>query len=412
MSDARSGKASGAGEPKLVSEGGGAAGEARRVFEGLPASWYYDPTQYALELNRIWYRNWVYVGRSARLAEPRTFLRFSLGDQELLLVRDEAGIVRGFHNTCRHRGAALCAEPAGKLSGGTLVCPYHAWIYGLDGQLLRTSSRALGPDFDRGAHSLYPIHVKDWNGFLFVTLAERPPSFESCFDQAIERMDAWDLADLTVGHVMTKVVRCNWKIFWENYNECLHCPGVHPQLSQLVPIFGRGLLEERDDPQWADHAHDTDPRYKGGLRRGAVTWSRDGRSSAVAFPRLSAADRAAGHVYMTGLPAVFIVGHVDYVRVVRLLPLAPEKTELRVEYLFSEQTLASPDFDLAGIVEFTNLVMSEDAEICEVNQQGLHALAHARGVVMPEEYLIRDLHLWISGQLGEARPNARSGSPP
>jgi Rieske 2Fe-2S family protein len=105
---------------------------------------------------------------------------------------------------------------------------------------------------------------------------------------------------------------------------------------------------------------------------------------------------------MTSLPSVFIVGHVDYVRVVRLRPLGPEQTELSVEYLFAAATLSHPRFDLSNIVEFTNLVMSEDAEICELNQRGLHAAPHLRGVVMPEEYLIAQFHRWVHGELARA----------
>jgi Rieske 2Fe-2S family protein len=94
-----------------------------------------------------------------------------------------------------------------------------------------------------------------------------------------------------------------------------------------------------------------------------------------------------------------MVGHVDYVRVVRLRPLGPELTELRVEYLFSPETLALPGFDMRNVVDFTNTVMTEDAEVCELNQRGLRAAPHAAGVVMPEEYVIRQFHEWIEAEL-------------
>jgi Rieske 2Fe-2S family protein len=100
---------------------------------------------------------------------------------------------------------------------------------------------------------------------------------------------------------------------------------------------------------------------------------------------------------------MFIVGHVDYVRVVRLKPLGPERTELRVEYLFSRETLAAPGFDMQAVVDFTNLVMTEDAEVCEINQRGLHALSHSRGVIMPEEYIIRQFHQWVNAELARAQ---------
>jgi len=366
--------------------------------EGLPAEAYFDPRQYERELQRIWYRNWVYVGRSSDVARHRAFRTFELGDQKILLVRDDQGVLQGFHNTCRHRGAALCREPEGMLRAGTIICPYHAWVYNLQGDLLRTSSKAHASGFDVADFPLYKISVKEWNGFIFVALTDSPPAFEKIFDLPLNRLDAWPLKELVVGHVLLKTIKSNWKIFWENYNECLHCPGVHPKLSQLVPIYGRGLLEERDDPQWSAHREDSDPKFKGGLRSGASTWSLDGKAGKP-FPGLSEEDRKAGHIYMTSLPSVFLVGHVDYVRVVRLLPLGPEQTELRVEYLFSPETLADPAFDMNNVVDFTNLVMTEDAQVCELNQMGLKAGPHVRGVVMPEEYVIRQFHEWLRAEL-------------
>ncbi len=369
------------------------------LTEGLPAEAYFDQRQYERELQRIWYRNWVYVGRSSEVSARRAFRTFEIGDQKLLLVRDDDGVLQGFHNTCRHRGALLCRDSRGTLRSGAIVCPYHAWAYNLNGDLLRTSSKAHAEGFDVADYPLYRINVHEWSGFIFVALTDTPPAFERQFDTPLNRLDAWPLKDLVVGHTLQKTVNSNWKIFWENYNECLHCPGVHPKLCNLVPIFGRGLLEERDDPRWQDHRNEADPKYQGGLRDGASTWSNDGMLTGREFPGLSTEDRKLGHIYMTGLPSMFIVGHIDYVRVVRLRPLGPEQTEMRVEYLFSQETLASPDFDMRNVVEFTNLVMTEDADVCELNQRGLHAGPHVRGVVMPEEYVIRQFHEWVAAEL-------------
>jgi Rieske 2Fe-2S family protein len=117
------------------------------------------------------------------------------------------------------------------------------------------------------------------------------------------------------------------------------------------------------------------------------------------FPNLSDEDRRQGAVYLTQLPSLFLVGHADYVRVVRLKPLAPELTEMRVEYLFSRESLADPQFNLRNVVDFTDTVMTEDAQVCELNQMGLRAAPHAAGVVMPEEYAIRQFHQWVASEL-------------
>jgi Rieske 2Fe-2S family protein len=371
----------------------------KQLTRGLPAAWYFDRAQYEIELARIWYRNWIYVARSSEVSAPRAYITFALGDQVILLVRDDDGRLQGFHNTCRHRGAALCPEGHGSLRSSVLVCPYHAWAYNLQGELLRTSSKSIPTGFLLQDFALYNVKVTEWRGFIFISLSDKPPALQDTLKPQFDRLDHWPLEDLRLAHVMTKTIQCNWKLFWENFSECLHCPGVHPRLSQLVPIFGRGLLRERDDPDWRAHADDPDPKYKGGLRSGAASWSMDGSITGSVFSGLTAEDRRAGQIYMTSLPSGFIAAHVDYVRVVRVRPLGPVQTELRVEYLFALEAIERPDFDPSSVVNFTNLVMSEDARICEVNQRGLPALAHESAVLMPEEYVVYALHEWIRSHL-------------
>jgi Rieske 2Fe-2S family protein len=367
--------------------------------ETLPSAYYFDPAHYQRELAQIWYRNWIYVCRASDVAAARSFRTFELGEQSVLVVRGEDRVARAFHNTCRHRGAALCRSSEGRFPPTGIICPYHSWRYSLHGALLQTSSWTHGEGFEASEHALYDLPLTEWNGFIFVALTRQPPPFSAAFDLPLDRFDDWHMGDLVIGHRISKTIECNWKVFWENYNECLHCPGVHPRLAQLVPIFGRALLERRDDPSWQDHAEDDDPKYGGGLRHGAETWSMDGKPAGVPFAHLSDADRKAGHIYLTSVPSVFIVAHVDYVRVVRLLPLGPERTQMTIEFLFLPETLTDATRDIMNAVEFTNIVMSEDAEICEVNQRGLHALAHEHGVLMPEEYAIRQFQDWVRSEL-------------
>lgn len=373
-----------------------------RCVGGLPAQWYFDRAHHQRELAQIWYRQWLYVCRGSEISQPRSYHTFEIGDQSVVLVRGADGVARGFHNTCRHRGAALCRETAGRFPAAGIVCPYHAWRYDLQGKLLSTSSEHPPEGFDSSQYALYPISVKEWNGFIYISLAKDPPPFGAAFDQPLDRLNAWHLEQLAVGHTLKKTIGCNWKIFWENYNECLHCPGVHPRLAQLVPLFGRALQDEHDDPRWQDHAAEDDPRYRGGLRADAQSWSMDGSACGVLFPDVSAADRKAGHLYMTCLPSSFIVAHVDYIRLVRLRPLAPELTELAVEFLFLPETLQDPQRDISKAVEFTDIVMSEDAHVCELNQRGLRALPHEQGVLMPEEYMVRAFQDWVRDQLKQA----------
>jgi Rieske 2Fe-2S family protein len=366
----------------------------------LPRDFYTDAAHFERELRDIWYKNWVYLCRAETLDGPLAFRTFTLGTQPILLLRDGTGALQAFYNVCRHRGSILCTEPSGRLNAKLLSCPYHNWAYALDGKLIKTSSKHVAPDFDKADYSLYDIAVTEWRGFVFVNLggADAAP-FAPVFDLDSTNLDNWPLDSLRSAHAATKILDCNWKIFWENFSECLHCPGAHPELCDLVPIYKRAYQDERDDPHWRDHAESSDPRYKGGLKAGAVTWSMDGQPHSETFAGLSEAERAAGQNFVVRLPSLMMVGHVDYVRIVRMRPLSAVQTELYVEWLFPPAAIAAPGFSPAAAVDFTNLVMAQDVALCALNQRGLAAAPFQSGVLMPEEYVLHEFHDWLKQQL-------------
>jgi Rieske 2Fe-2S family protein len=145
----------------------------------LPSHWYIDPAHHSRELAAIWYRHWLCVGREEELPRDRDFAGFGIGDQSALVVREPGGGLRAFHNTCRHRGSRLCDQARGRLRGAAIVCPYHGWTYGLDGALRGARHQIASPAFRREEHSLYPVAVDRWGGFLFVNLLAWPATGRS-----------------------------------------------------------------------------------------------------------------------------------------------------------------------------------------------------------------------------------------
>ncbi len=386
-----------------------AAGDAlERRFNGLrdaqptlPAAWYFDPAHHEREMRAIFRRNWIYLCRSAELAGPRAFRSFTVAGQDILLVRGEDGTLNGFFNTCRHRGATLCTAESGRLAKPLIVCAYHQWAYGLDGRLRATGPMRRVGGFERAEYGLHRVAVEEWRGFVFVNLAgDAARPFLDQFGAEVGHIANWPLERLVVGHVYQRTLKCNWKIFWDNFNECLHCPNLHPELCALVPIYGRAIMARRDDPDWENQAGNPAPAFAGGLREGAKSWSMDGSAQGV-LGGLSEADRAAGQRYTTLVPSVFIAAHLDYVRAVRLLPTGPEEMEIRAEWLFDPEMLARPGFDMKRITDFATLVMDQDGAACEMNQRGLRAEPFERGVLMQEEYEVFLFQDWVRGQLGE-----------
>ena len=372
----------------------------RHAVDTLPSSWYYDADHYALERGAIWQKQWIYLCRADSLPESRSFRTFDLVGQPVLLVRDESGEIRAFYNACRHRGAALCRDAEGRLPASGISCPYHAWNYRLNGQLARIPASGRPHHVKVEEVHLHPIAVQVWRGFVYVNLSAAGATLGGNFNANLDQFDHWPLEDLVVGHRLTKRIRCNWKVFWENYNECLHCPVVHPGLVDAVPIYRRGIMESRDDPDWRRHEHLVDPLYRGGMKQGSVTWTTDGRSLGYEFEGLTDHERAAGYHYMTSLPSHYLVLHVDHVRSSRILALGPEETELEIEWLFPRSTLADPSVDIMRACDFSAKVMQEDAEVCELTQRGLRATPHVKGMLMPEEYDVWRFQEWVRESLG------------
>jgi Rieske 2Fe-2S family protein len=364
----------------------------------LPAHWFHDPAHFQTELRSLWQREWLCAGRAEDWAEAGDYRRLRVGDQQILITRDGDGGLHAFHNTCRHRGSLLCEDDAGRFASGRIVCPYHAWTYGLDGELQRAPRSTDADGLNLADFPLYRVELDTWGGFVFVNLAEEPAAPLARFlgDEAAN-VAAWPLADLRRVHRETHRLACNWKVFWENYLECYHCPGVHPDLCRLVPLYRTGYMAYAD----AGVAPDPDQPHAM-LRPGAVTWSSDGAAALPWFAGLGEKERQAGMTFASFPPTMFLVAHVDYVRTVGVLPLGPEETALTVDWYVHRDLLDHPQLDVARLTAFGSQVVREDARVCELNQAGIRSNRHDCGVLLHLENHVYEFEQWVREKLDHA----------
>ena len=362
---------------------------------GLPQVAYLGADWFAQEIATVFARNWHFAGRLADLT-PGTMRRIRLGTAEAILCRMPEGAVTAYHNSCRHRGSELCQKAEQSLNR-LITCPYHAWAYAAgDGRLVSTAMAKPTADFRKEDHGLVPCSVRVWNGMVFVSASLSPPELQG--DVPLSTLDNWPIDSLVTGHRWQADLDCNWKVFWENYSECLHCPGIHPELCEMVPIYAKGIMGPSEALGWTP-----DTPAAPNLRPGAESWTPSGAPCGPVFPNLTTAERQAGYNFVTIWPTVYIVAHVDYVRSVRIEPVAPEKTRLTAEWYFPAETLAQPGFDAAEIAAFPKLVMQQDGAAAEMNQRGIRSPAYTGGRLMPEEYEIHCFHQWLLTQM-EAAP--------
>ena len=353
----------------------------------LPRASYLDATEFRHEYAAIFESGWVCVGRSDALAEPSDYLAIRLQEQSLLVVRGDNGVLRAFYNVCRHRGTELVPlKDPGPISGQfsrSIVCPYHAWSYHLDGRLRGTPHLAIDTD----GVTLHTITLAEWGGFIFVCLAEsHDEPLSQTLGDGIARLQRYPLADLRAGHTITYDVEANWKVIVENYNECYHCGPVHPELCQIVPAFKQGGGNELDWDDGVPH------------RDGANTFTASGTTTRAPFPGLSETEKT-HHKGELFYPNLMLSLSMDHVAAFYLWPQSAGHTRIQCDFLFHPDELSKPDFDGFDAVEFWDVVNQQDWDICESVQRGMHNKVFEHGYYAPMEDYSLDIRRYVREKL-------------
>jgi len=375
----------------------------------LPSSWYCDPGVFKREQERIFAREWLCVGREEELAAAGDYKALDVVGESILLVRNAGGKLRAFYNVCRHRGAQLCrvagaaAAPGMAVQGGitggrSIVCPYHQWTYDLDGRLIAAPHMKNTPGFDQASIRLYPVAVETWGGFVFLHLTPgdaRP--LLSQLGEIAARIARYPLSTLRIGHSIRYEVAANWKAICENYNECYHCGGVHPELCAVVPAFRAGGSIARGGQPRGGQPLD----WLRGIphRDGAYTFTHSGTTTRRPFPGLNEDERTR-HKGELIYPNLFVSLSCDHVAAFILEPRAPDRTDITCHFLFEPESIAQADFDPNDAVEFWDITNRQDWVICESVQRGMRSRAHVHGYYAPMEDQSLDIRRYVTERLG------------
>jgi glycine betaine catabolism A len=345
----------------------------RRPYLGarlLPGRAYHDAAIYEWERRNIFAADWVIVGRANEAADPGTYFVTEIDGESIVVVRGRDGELRAFYNVCRHRGTAVVEEPCGKVI--RFQCPYHAWIYDLDGKLVRAKHTDDLEEFCRDEYGLAPIRLEIWQGFVFLNLDPDATFLLDQLGDLVDHLARFDFGDLRPARTINYEVAANWKFIAENYSECYHCPGLHPQLNKLTPY---DLGEE----------YETNGAWQGGWMEfsdGVETMALDGgrgsRRGRPAMAGMTAQDERRVD-YCVVWPTAFLSIHPDYLLVHRLIPDGPARTKVLCELLFEPGTMARPDFDPSDAIAFWDLTNTQDWHVCELQQRGTRSRSWVAG---------------------------------
>ncbi len=342
----------------------------------LPARYYTDPALFQVEMDDLFGRMWFYAARSEEIARPGQFLVRELNGHNIIVTRNAAGRVNAFHNVCRHRGTRMCTEAAGQFAG-SIQCPYHAWTYDLDGRLIGAPHMEEVPHFRKADYPLHGVHADEWDGHVFLNVAASPETLADQLGPLVDKFRTWRMQDLRLGRRIVYDVKANWKLIIQNYNECLHCPNLHPALNRLSHY-----LSGENEP--------LQPTYMGGrmdLRPGVETLSADGTCPREFLPGLSAEDRRRVYYYAI-FPNMLLSLHPDYMMTHALWPVAADRTINVCEWHFQSSELATVSFDPSDCVDFWDMTNRQDWHVCELSQAGISSRAYVPGPYSNREDLL------------------------
>lgn len=333
----------------------------------LPAEFYTSPEIFAAETREIFETHWQCVGRAELWDETGLVQLVQVEGESLIVLRAADGRLRCYHNVCRHRGTQLC-EHSGEQLTKAITCPYHAWSYDFDGNCLAAPNMHEVPGFEKSDYPLKSAAVTECQGFVFVSLASEPPPVEEALGPLGERLGDWQAGALQTAATLEYDVACNWKLLFQNYNECYHCPRVHPALNAIS--------------SYDTAANDfEDGAVLGGPMRlgdGVASMTATGAACAPTLPGLPEPD-AKRVYYFTVFPNLFVSPHPDFVMTHRLSRLGPDRTRIVCEFLFHPDATRAADFDPSPAVTFWDETNRQDWKVCELSQRGVSSRAYEPG---------------------------------
>jgi Rieske 2Fe-2S family protein len=393
----------------------------RRPGHTLEGAFYTSPEIFALDLEAIFAKHWIFVGAEPEVPEPGDFISRDIGRDSIIIVRGDDGAVHAHFNVCRHRGARLLTSDRGTV--GKLVCPYHQWTYELSGDLIHAPQ--MGDHFDRSCHGLNRVHLRSTEGLLFVCLADVPPAdIDEMACVMAPRLAPHELRNTKVARQTDLIEEGNWKLTMENNRECYHCAGNHPELSASYSKFSVGFApdpgDEAEVAAAAAYAAEEERLLAEWEARGLPSLPIEvmtGRPTGFRTQRLVIDGAGESHTADTKIACRRLLGNLtdprlgdlhfwtqpnswhhifsDHAVTFAVFPLAADRTLLRTTWLVHKDAVEGVDYDVDRLTSVWRVTNEQDAALVELAQRGAGSRGYRPGPYSPlTEGLVDQFTTW------------------
>ena len=373
----------------------------------LEQAFYTSEGVFQAEWKHIFQKHWLFAGNTAQIPKAGDYFLYHLQNDSIIIIRGNNDEVYALYNTCRHRGSAICLSDAGHVT--KFICPYHQWVYDKDGTLL--NARMMPDDFCKDPYNLHAAHVQVVEGLIFISLAEEPPGFSSIQKSLSPYLKPYKINNAKLACVKNYELRANWKLIAENFRECYHCGGAHPEYCSAV--IGANLREDTNEltlakqKQWNEKGLTTTlvevtegtttyaVRYP--LRPGVESYSVDGKK--ISVPMGMHRDYDAGVVGLVNYPNFWMDAVSDYVWTMKVTPTNATTTAVEFCWLVDAKAVEGKDYTLERLTEFWEITGDQDGKLCENNFKGIQSNAYGPGPYAPVEDQVINFVDWCVNQL-------------
>ena len=340
----------------------------------MQQKYYVDDSILKEEMTNIFFNGWVCCGRSQDIPNKGDYKLVNIGNESIIILRDDQHQINAFFNVCRHRGTKICIKEEGCFSK-SIQCPYHGWTYDLKGKLHAAPNMDAVNDFIKNEYSLHDVKLAEWEGFIFLNLANEPKDFSLEFFPLINCFSEWKIGELLTMERKTYQVNCNWKLIIQNFSECYHCPLIHPSLANITPYLG-GRNDMVSGPFLGGYME---------MKSGSIT--KNGELCGPTLGELSTKNLNRVYYYSV-FPNMLLSLHPDYVMYYVVWPTGSEKCIIYCSWLFSKNINEHIDHKPENAIDFWNKTNLEDWKICEQSQLGIKSKKYLPGPYSGQESLL------------------------
>ncbi|MDG2342592.1 MAG: aromatic ring-hydroxylating dioxygenase subunit alpha [Cytophagales bacterium] len=382
----------------------------------LEQPFYVNKKIFELDLKTFFYNQWVFVGHASRIPNKGDYFLFSIGNESIIIIRENNEKINCFFNVCRHRGSHICLEDEGRVR--KLICPYHAWGYDLGGNLI--NAKMMEKNFNPKDWNLKKCYSQVFEGLVFINLSEKPSEFKNFIKPIKPFIELHGLGRAKIADRKIYPTKGNWKLALDNFHECYHCQPSHPEYCHVhsrdyIQSYGAGsntgpkskefnkklkiwnkkvkklgyLTGEFSEDKFSEFFRSAE---RTPFSNGKLSETKSGKPASTLMGEFNEFD--GGYTTIGPSPFNSIIMSNDFATTFTFIPKGPNDTDIEIMWLVNENAIEGVDYNIEELTWMWHKTTLEDKRIIEDNQKGVLSKKYEPGPLSEMEMGLEKLKIW------------------